>query len=269
MAPRRQAAAAVSGDGKSWYLINATPDVTVQLGRWSELHPAEGVRHTPLKGVLLTDGELDHTLGLLHLREGTGWTLYATAAVARMLRDSFPVASLLRRYADTPLYEANLDEPLLLDPDSEPFQIRWLETGQDQPLYSGSAEKVAGAVAALVIQHVTSGRSVVYAPGVSTLTTALHEAIAAAEAVWFDGTFWTPDEMQQLTGAGRSAWDMGHVPMAGPEGSAQWLAKLPVKHRRFIHINNTNPVLDPTSEQRKQIRELGLDLAEDGDVWKL
>ena len=92
IAPLAQCSLAFSPAGQEWYLVNATPDVTQQLARWEELHPQSGIRSTPIRGVILTDGELDHTLGLLHLREATGWTLYATSPVARMLEDDLHVA---------------------------------------------------------------------------------------------------------------------------------------------------------------------------------
>jgi pyrroloquinoline quinone biosynthesis protein B len=267
--PRLQAAAALSPDGKSWYLINATPDVTAQLARWPELHPREGVRHTPFQGIMLTDGEFDHTLGLLHLREGAGWTLYATPAVMLMLEESFAVLPALRGYIAVDVAEAQLGTPLIIGTGAAQVAVQWLETGQSPPRYTESNHNVLGAVTAIIFEDLQSGRRLAYAPGVGQLSEELFEQLSSAEVVLFDGTFWTDDEFQQLGGGERSARTMGHVPIDGPDGSAVWLAELPAKIRRYVHVNNSNPILDPTSEQRQRLRKLGLEVAEDGDEVEL
>jgi pyrroloquinoline quinone biosynthesis protein B len=255
----------VSPDGQDWYVINATPDITAQLARWPELHPKEGVRHTPIRGVLLTDGELDHTLGLLHLREGADWRLYATSAVLGMLREKFQVLPVLARYTNPDAEVVQCHKPLMLGEGSARLAIRWVETGCDSPLYTGNTSEVPGAVTALILEDTTNGRRLAYAPGIGQLTEKLFEELSSADVVFFDGTFWSEDEFPRLSGRPRSARDMGHVPINGPDGSAAWLADLPAKIKRYIHINNTNPVLDPTSEQRQEIRKYGLEVAEDGD----
>lgn len=264
-----QASLGISPDGKSWYVVNATPDVAVQLFKWPEFHPKEGVRHTPVKGVLLTDSEFDHTLGLLHLREGTSWSLYATSAALQMLDEGFKVLPALNRYAGIQIEEAPLDSPIVFGESPAQVAVRWVETGRDPPLYTGLDGEVAGAVTALIVEDLNSGRRAVYAPGVSELTDELFDRFSGAEVVLFDGTFWTGDELEHLGGGERTARDMGHVPIDGEEGSAQWLAALPAKLKRYIHINNTNPILDPTSWQRRRLQELGLGVAEDGDEVEL
>lgn len=260
---------AFSPNGEQWYLVNATPDVTTQLAAWPEFHPHRGIRNTPIRGVLLTDAELDHTLGLLHLREGSGWSLHATDGVLACLRAGFDVLPTLGRYTEIDMSSVPLGQPLTLGAGRDRVEVRWLETGRETPLHTGSEEDVAGAVSALVLEVVESGRSVVYAPGVPGPSEALDAACRKADAIYFDGTFWTGDELLPVSGKRRDAFDMGHWPISGAQGSATYLAELPAGHIRYLHVNNTNPVLDPTSGQRAALRALGLDVAEDGEELDL
>jgi len=260
-----QAAAAFSPDGRRWYLINATPDLTTQLLRTPVLHP-KSVRETPIAGVVLTDGELDHVLGLLHLREGAGWTLFATDSTARLLHGAFPALGILNRYvADASVEPLSLGSPRVFGEGEAQVEMHVLETGTELPRYAGAGER-AGAVVALLFKT-AQGRQLVYAPGVSRLSRELFQAFQEADIILFDGTLYTDDELQTL-GIGRAtAADMGHVPMSGPEGSAVWLAQLPAPTKRYVHLNNTNPALLETSPARAELRELGLELAD--EPWEV
>ncbi|MDZ7799275.1 MAG: MBL fold metallo-hydrolase [Trueperaceae bacterium] len=265
LAPRLQASLAFSPGGEDWYLVNATPDVTTQMLHAASLYPQEGIRHTPLQGVLLTDAELDHTLGLLHLREGARWSLHATRGMLDCMARGFDVVPSLRRYADIDVQEVPLDAPRTFREGDEAIRVRWLETDRDPPLYTGANDEVGGAGCALVLEDEGDGGKLVYAPGVAFVSDALRAACEDADAVLFDGTFWTGDEMQHVTGGTRDARAMGHLAIDGPDGSAAFLAELPAATKRYVHINNTNPVLDASSWQRARLRQQGLDVAEDGE----
>lgn len=265
LSPRLQAAAAFSPDGNDWYLINATPDLTTQLARTPALHPQQ-VRETPIRGVILTDGELDHVLGLLHLREGAGWALYATDSTSKLLGEAFPALTVLNSYvADAALTPLSLSEPQYFGEGTRQVSMRVLETGTELPRYVGAGER-AGAVVALIFTA-ASGKKLVYAPGVSRLSETLRHALEDADIILFDGTLYTDDELQTLNIGQATAADMGHVPMSGPDGSIVWLAQLSAPIKRYVHINNTNPALDETSAARRELRESGLELAEDG--WEV
>lgn len=265
MGPRLQASAAFSPDGQSWYLINATPDLTTQLALTPALHP-KTLRDTPIRGVILTDGELDHVLGLLHLREGAGWTLYATDSTRELLTGAFPALEILNAYvADASVTRLRPGEPRVFGSGANTVTMDILETGSELPRYAGTGER-AGAVIALILTA-ASGKRLVYAPGVSTLTESLRTALQDADIILFDGTLYTDDELQTLHIGTATAADMGHLPMTGPGGSAAFLAHLPAPTKRYVHINNTNPALKESSTARAQLRELGLDLAEDG--WEV
>lgn len=265
LSPRLQAAAAFSPDGEAWYLINATPDLTTQLLQTPALHP-KTVRDTPVAGVILTDGELDHVLGLLHLREGAGWTLFATDSTAQLLGEALPALSILNRYvADTAVETLSLSEPRFFGEGASRVKMQVIETGTELPRYAGASDR-AGAVVALLFET-AAGRQLAYAPGVSRLTRELFGALQQAEIILFDGTLYSDNELQTL-GVGRAtAADMGHVPMGGPEGTAVWLAQLPAPVKRYVHLNNTNPALLETSPARAELRELGLELAD--EPWEV
>ncbi len=224
------------------------------------------MRETPIRGVILTDGELDHVLGLLHLREGAGWTLYATDSTRELLVGAFPALTILNAYvADASLMPLSLSEPHHFGVGTAQVSMQVLETGTELPRYAGAGER-AGAVVALVFTT-TGGKKLVYAPGVSHLSETLKHALADADIILFDGTLYTDDELQTLNIGQATAADMGHVPMHGPEGTAAFLADLPAPIKRYVHINNTNPALDETSAARADLREFGLELAEDG--WEV
>jgi pyrroloquinoline quinone biosynthesis protein B len=268
IAPLSQCSLAFSPTGQRWYLVNATPDVTRQLARWEELHPQSGVRSTPIAGVILTDGELDHILGLLHLREASRWTLYATPVVARMLMDDLRLMPALRRYAEIRVHELSLDVPLYLDDASSRVEVRLVETGRHLPRYlGGTPGTVAGAVVGLILTDRSSGKRAVYAPCVGELSETLRDHFGEADVIFFDGTFWSDDELRQLGISTETATDMGHIPVSGPKGSALWLSKLSAHTKLYVHINNTNRLLDPASDGRAWIRALGLEVATDG--WAL
>jgi pyrroloquinoline quinone biosynthesis protein B len=263
-AARSHSALAFSADGDGWYLINATPDVSGQVARWPELHPRSGMRSTPIRGIVLTDGELDHVLGLLHLREGMPWTLYATASVAAMLEEDLRLLPVLRRYADVRLRVLSLEDPERMGDGPAPVELRLVETGRRLPRYRVAGAAEGGTVVAAVLMDASTGKRAVYAPCVGRLSGDLRDRCGGADVVFFDGTFWADDELRRLGMAVETAREMGHVPVGGPEGSALWLSDVGARETLYVHVNNTNPLLDPASPERAWIRGLGLDLAVDG-----
>ncbi|TMJ09266.1 MAG: MBL fold metallo-hydrolase [Bacillati bacterium ANGP1] len=240
IAPMAHCSLAFSPDGSGWYLINATPDVTQQLARWPELHPTAGIRSTPVRGVILTDGELDHVLGLLHLREATRWTLYAPPAIIAMLEDGLRVLPALRRYVDIAVRRLSWEDPLQLDEGASRVTLRLVATGRHLPRYLGSGDEERDGAGA---------------------------GLQDADVILFDGTFWSDDELPRLGIGPATATSMGHVPVSGPGGSALWLSTLSARAKLYVHINNTNPLLDPASTERAWVRGLGLEVA--GDGWEM
>lgn len=248
---------AVSGTGERWFLLNATPDVHRQIEADPALHPGPGVRATPLAGVLLTDAEFDHTIGLLVLREGSSLTVYATAPVLAALTGQFPVRGLLERYADIewtvlePGGSVSLDERL----EVTPFAL-----GTKPPRYLTSPTPDDRWVVGYRLVDRTSGAVVVYAPAVAEWDDTLEAELTSADCVFVDGTFWTDDEMRRAGTGTRSGAEMGHLPVSGVHGSMHYLAELRARRRIYIHVNNTNPILDENSVERRALSDRGIEV---------
>lgn len=249
--PRTQSSAAFTPDGERWYLIDASPDVAWHM---ASLDPPRG-RRTPLAGVLLTDAEFDHTLGLLQLREGSAWELHATPGVHAILEDQFPVRRLLERYAQITPVTAAPGEVVRFGP----VEVTWVALDDHTPRYHHGRRPQAGATCALVLRG--PRRTVVYAPSLSTLDGPVREVLKGADVLLIDGTFYHPDELPRLgLGVGTAA-SMGHLAMCQ---SARTLAGLGATTKLYTHLNNTNPAIDPASPERAWVRAHGLDVAEDG-----
>ncbi|WP_436534312.1 pyrroloquinoline quinone biosynthesis protein PqqB [Actinoplanes sp. HUAS TT8] len=225
---RLQDTVAISGDGVAWYLINAAPDVRAGILATPELAPGPGLRDTPLRGVLLTTAELDHTLGLLSLREAVGLQVFATATVTAALSSAFPLLPTLGCYTGLDVREIGTE----LDGGLE---VRRLTVGVKRPRYA--AGMPAGDwVSALRFTH--RGASFVHATCLPEWTVAFDEFIDGADSVLLDGTFASEDELTVATGRAGSARSMGHLPMAV---SREHAARHPRTRFRFSHLNNTNP----------------------------
>ena len=262
MRPRTQASLAVSGDGESWVLINASPDLPQQIRQSRALHPRaqSGTRGSPIKSVVLTGAEIDQVAGLLSLREREPFTLVATSASLDALADNpvFGVLSpeLVARQAAAP------GEPLALPGG---LQIRLFIAPGKAPLYlEGDDPQTASETAANVGVEIFAGAAhIAYVPGAAAVTAAMMEQLARADVVFFDGTLFHDDEMI-LTGAGtKTARRMGHMPIEGNGGSLAALASIAAR-RIFVHINNTNPILIDGSPERVEVERRGWEIAEDG-----
>ena len=264
---RTQTGVAVSGDGTSWWLLDAAPDLRVQLAATRALHPRRdrpngGLRDSPLRGVIVTGADVDKIAGLLTLREGQPLVLWASRTVLSLL-DQNPIFEVLDRdrVARRPL---PLDEPVRLEgglrltafavPGKAP---RWAEDPRD-PL-SGSPEHAI----ALDVQDESGGR-LVYAPGCAAITDDLIRRIDGARVLLLDGTLWSDDEMIRLGASTKTGQRMGHVAMSGADGALARLRQVEVGRRLFVHINNTNPVLLDRSPERASVHAAGWELAHDG-----
>ncbi len=262
MPARSHSALAVSSDGKAWTLVNATPDVHLQIESFRALHPGPGRRETPLRSILLTDAELDHTLGLLVLREGTALDVYGTAAVLAALSEAFPVRRLLAPYAPIGWHEVRPQEAFLLEDGK--LRVKALRVGSKRPRFVTDAGTDDDWVVGYRLEDVTTKGVAVYAPAIECWSSELTAELAGAHCAFVDGTFWADEEMNQA-GVGRlTARQMGHLPIGGAGGSAERLAALGLKRTVYIHINNTNPVLDEHSPEHRYLVERGIDVGLDG-----
>jgi pyrroloquinoline quinone biosynthesis protein B len=256
--PRTQSSLGIRGDDGPWFLVNASPDARQQLETIT-LPRADGVRAPPIAGVLLTDAEIDHTAGLLLLRESAAPVrVFGDAGVERALRDGYPVLEMLERYCGTEwqTLEPGRSQPLAGSSlDVEPFAA-----GGDPPRYSDVEVEASG----FVFRDRASGGVVTYVPGLARLDDGVLGRLAASDLVLVDGTFWRDEELARLGISDRSARDMGHVPLSGPGGTLEVLAGLERPRKVLVHINNTNPILLEDSPEREEVVRAGVEVAYDG-----
>jgi pyrroloquinoline quinone biosynthesis protein B len=272
--PRTQSSVAVSADGRTWFLLNVSADVRVQLARARDLWPTAGTnRGTPIVGCILTDAEIDHTSGLLQLREGCEFGIFSTSVVRRWLNRYLPIEAILAPFARRTWTELTLDSAFELPLASGAHSDLWLrafELGRDVPRFvpepSGQA---CGAVIGLAIEDTNSGGKLVYAPGVPAIGSSLPAAAEGSDCLLIDGTFWSDDEPMRMDIANSTARKMGHVPVAGADGTLAWLANLPIQHRVYVHINNTNPMLNDAGQERREVNDHGIRVGADGDEFEI
>ncbi|HET7578604.1 MAG TPA: pyrroloquinoline quinone biosynthesis protein PqqB [Bacillales bacterium] len=264
-----QSSLAISPNEKDWYLVNAGPDVRMQIESFSALHPGPGIRKTPLRGVILTDAELDHTIGLLSLREGSSFTIYGTEAVRNSLQSAFPVFPMLKNYCSWEWQSFDPDHPSILgDPAEEAMTMTAVPVSKKPPLYARTHEKEVLSdeiwEVGLVLHNENSGRTLAYFPTLENVTPAIEEHLQKADILMVDGTFWSKNELVEMGATERGADRMGHLPIGGEAGTAEKLSALPAERKIFIHINNSNPILREDSTERRELERLGFEVAFDG-----
>jgi pyrroloquinoline quinone biosynthesis protein B len=257
--PRTQSSVAVSVDYRRWFLLNASPDIRAQIESFPALHPQE-IRDSPLQAVLLTDAELDHTLGLLLLREAGDLEVHATAAVHETLCKGTSLLQTLGAYARVEWRPVATGTEIPLA-DGLSYRAFHVPTDKRSRFETGEGEE---SVVGYRITDGRTGRSLVYLPGVQQLTASVRAHLEGCTCLLFDGTCWQDDELIRLGIAGKTSREMGHLPIGGADGSLEWLAPLPIERKIYIHINNTNPILLEDAPERRIVEERGLEVAADG-----
>jgi pyrroloquinoline quinone biosynthesis protein B len=278
---RTQTQVAVSADGQSWFLLGASPDLRAQIEATPELHPrleqnAAGVRHSPIKGAVLANADLDHTLGLLLLRELQPLRAYATNSVRRILNEDNSLFAMLRRAPDQVSWTdfAPGDSFALCNTGGEEsgLHCRALSLDTHFPTYVSPARRsqLAACEASLgLIVESPAGRRLAFMPAVSAITKELLRELESTDVILFDGTFWSDDELIDIQGSRQTARQMGHVPVSGDDGSLRQLAALSRPRKIYVHINNTNPMLNEAGGEHLQVRDAGWEIAEDGWQFEL
>jgi len=257
---RTQASLAITADGEQWTILNAAPDLKSQLDRTTALHPQGGLRSSPVKAVVLTGGEVDQIAGLLTLRERQPFALYATAETLDLI-DANPIFGVLA---------PDLVSRVAVLP-GEPFglpggiEAEMFTVPGKPPLYAeGDAPEIGGETGMSVGIEIRAGKGrLAFVPGAAAIPASLHARLSRADAVLFDGTLFTDDEMIRSKTGSKTGRRMGHVPIDGEDGSLTHLAGLSGR-RIYIHINNTNPVLVDGSPERRRVEAAGWEIAEDG-----
>jgi pyrroloquinoline quinone biosynthesis protein B len=266
--PRTQSSIFVRGDDcADGVLFNASPDILEQIRANPALQPGRSLRDTAIAGVVLIDGQIDHATGLFMLRErGTPLPLWCTDPVAEDLSQGNPILRVLSHFCGVQRHRIVPDGGTFEVPGADGLLLRAMPLRSKAAPYSPHREHpVPGDNIGVTIIDQRSGRTLFYAPGLGEITPAVFDAMASADAVVVDGTFWTDDEMIRLGLSRHSARDIGHLAQSGPDGMIEWLARLPERAQRWlIHINNTNPILDEDSPERAALARAGIRVCEDG-----
>jgi pyrroloquinoline quinone biosynthesis protein B len=267
--PRTQESICLSAGNGKWFLVNASPDIRSQIESFSPLHPDES-RATPIQAIFLTNGDLDHCLGLLSLRENVRLVVYATESVRRGFTEGNVLYRTLQRFADQVTWRIlrlGVEEPVLhadgslsglivkavAVPGKPPIHLEGLVSSSDPGLNVG-----------LRFRQSANGGVLAYFSAVGRITSSVVEGLEGADCIMFDGTFWLSDELSAPGFLEKSAEDLAHWPVGGIDGSLSMLSKIAAPRRVFVHINNTNPLLREDSHERKLVESAGWGIAWDG-----
>jgi pyrroloquinoline quinone biosynthesis protein B len=278
--PRTQSSVAVSADGHAWFLLNVSPDIRQQILAFPPLSSGRlrsrlaKKRSSAIAGCLLTDAELDHTGGLLALREGTTPDIFCTSTVRGWLNQYLPLEPILTVFSSPAWRDLSLHAVLdlpLPDGSSSGLQARAFALDPHVPRFvtEDDAASAVGSVIGLEITDSHTGGRLIYAPCLASLDPALMDLAGTAQCLLIDGTFWDDDEPIRSGIGSRTARALGHLPVSGAVGSLNWLSDLQVEHRVYVHINNTNPMLNQRGRERRLVASRGVRVAADGDYFDL
>jgi len=266
---RTQAQIALSADGSTWFLAGASPDLAFQIESSPQLHP-RALRDSPVAGVVLGSCDLDHVVGLLLLRELQPLRVYAAPSILRILREENSMFGMLNRVESQVVWTPmNSGAPFpLLSADGKDSGLRcevcYLSGRYPKYVKTETKNLACDEATAALFFESSSGKRVAYVPAAGSLSDALLEKIHHAALLLFDGTFWSDDELLRVQGSGETARQMGHIPI---EESLRTLKNIKVRRKMFVHLNNTNPVLNETSPEHRAVRQSGWEVAEDN--WQL
>jgi pyrroloquinoline quinone biosynthesis protein B len=270
--PRTQSSIAVSLDKINWLLINASPDIRTQLNTLHHyLQPERALRDTGIRAVLLADSQIDHTTGLLILRESKQpLDLYCTDSVYEDLTTGFPVLTMLEHYCGVNRHTLPLNNEYFSVKGFESLRITAVALSSKAPPYSPHRNNPnQGDNIGFWFEDLSTGGKLFYAPGLGLIEEHLHPYFANASCVLVDGTCWTDDEMSLRKVGTKMAREMGHLPQSGKGGMIEYLEPFTQPRKILIHINNTNPILDDNSSERATLTEAGIEVAFDGLLVEL
>lgn len=278
---RTQTQLAISGDGQRWFLLGASPDLRAQIEATPELHPriaADGneIRQSPITGAVLLNADIDHVLGLLLLRELQPLAVHASNSVHSILTKDNSMFAMLQRIPGQVRWIEFKPGDLfsLLEPAAQDsgLRCRALPLGTHFPAYVSAPRRsqLSPLESSLgLIVESRSGQRLAYMPAVPGINEPLLDQLESCDMLFFDGTFWSDDELIRMQASGQTAQQMGHMAVSGDEGSLAKLGQLQRPRRIYIHINNTNPMLNEAGPEYRQVRGAGWEIAEDGWQFEL
>ncbi len=264
---RTQSSICVSGDGVNWVLFNASPDVLKQIQEFGPLQPGRALRDTGIVGIVLIDAQIDHTTGLLMLREGSvKREIYCTDVVKGDLTTGNPLLNILGHYCGVNHHPVVTDGKTSFEiPGAANLKFTAVALKSAAPPYSPHRnDPHPGDTIGVLVEDTKNGKKLFYAPGLGEIEPHLPPLMAQADCIMVDGTFWTNTEMKDLGLMDKTARDIGHLPQSGPGGMIEELSKFPKARRVLIHINNTNPILNEESSERRELEASGIEVSYDG-----
>ncbi|WP_371227761.1 pyrroloquinoline quinone biosynthesis protein PqqB [Pseudomonas sp. QE6] len=264
--PRTQSSIALSDDGENWILCNASPDIRAQLASFPALQPARRLRDSAIAAIVLLDSQIDHTTGLLSLREGCPHEVWCTEMVHQDLSTGFPLFPMLLHW------NGGLKHNLIAL-DAEPFvipacpglRITAIALRSSAPPYSPHrGNPHPGDNIGLFVEDLSTGGKLFYAPGLGQVDDGLLAWMRRADCLLVDGTLWRDDEMRVCEVGDKLGSEMGHLAQSGPGGMIEVLDGIDGPRKVLIHVNNTNPILDIASPERAELDAHGIEVAFDG-----
>jgi pyrroloquinoline quinone biosynthesis protein B len=274
---RTQTQIAFSVNSNQWFLLNASPDLRAQILATPELAPAEGSRRSPVAGVFLSSADVDSVAGLLHLRESTPLCIFSTPAVQRILREENSMFRVLDRATPAAQWRGISTLPqngpaAASDPSGEsPFRYSSVPLRGNYPDYVSWAlrSKLAADEASVGLLIELGEKRLFFAPSVASGSEECKKLAESSDLFFLDGTFWHDDELIRATGSGKTAREIGHLPLSGACGLLEQFPERARGRRILIHINNTNPILDEDSAEHRAVRDAGWEIAHDGMEFTL
>jgi pyrroloquinoline quinone biosynthesis protein B len=262
---RTQSSIAVSTDNENWLLFNASPDIRAQLEAFPAIQPKNGIRDTGIKAIMLIDSQIDHTTGLLMLREGKPLDIYCTEMVRQDLSTGFPLFTMLKDYCTVNHHPIPVDGSAFTIPKIADLRFFTQSLTSKAPPYSPHRnDPHEGDNIGVIIEQISTGKKLFYSPGLGEIEDHVLAAMQSVDCMLVDGTFWTDDEMCTQGISHKKAREIGHLPQSGAGGMIEVLNGVANARKILIHINNTNPILDNDSEQRKILDAAGIEVAFDG-----
>ncbi len=264
---RTQSSIAISEDGEHWILCNASPDIRAQLASFPAMQPARSLRDTGINAIILIDSQVDHTTGLLALREGCPLDVWCTAQVHEDLSTGFPLFTMLEHWnGGLHWHEMPCQAGQSFNvPCAPSLTVTAIPLLSNAPPYSPRRNKThPGDNVGLFIEDTRTGATLFYAPGLGQPDDGTRQWMARADTLLVDGTVWHDDEMLRCEVGTRTGQEMGHLAQSGSGGMIELLDSLPARRKILIHINNTNPILDEDSAERAVLAQHGIEVAWDG-----
>ncbi|WP_421715293.1 pyrroloquinoline quinone biosynthesis protein PqqB [Arcobacter arenosus] len=264
---RTQSSITISEDGENWVLLNTSPDILEQIHNSPFLHPTKK-RETKIKAIIFNDAQIDHTTGLLMLREGCPHQIYCTKEVNEELNSSFPTMKMLKHWdgGGTVWHEILPDSTTKFEipvmPSYEFYAHALISNAPPYSLYRDKPRR--GDNIGITVVNKNTGKRLFYLPGLGVMEDHVFDEMRNADVLLIEGTLWTNDEMIKGEFSTKLGTDMGHIPLSGDEGLIKVLDTLEKPRKILIHINNTNPILDEESSEYKELISYGIEVSYDG-----